>query len=361
MSSVMENSTCLDLNLLSVNTASLLHADSSGPGCSNSISKEHTSTTATPPHTMPSVLPGSNTPPPPLLVTANHTDVHIAADPQNAITNNTVYGNISNVEQNVTTGNINDESTPGIEENVSGNVGEGTRSKGANGTSTGSNLNNKYTCSVCGKEFSQLGWLQKHLEKCQEKYQCDSCPLRLKNMKCLKAHQKIFHGPDSGSRCEECDAMFSTANKLAVHIRNVHEAEKVCPHCDSKSKNKKSLRYHIRWHCKGLKKNDLKQTLTTPSEKSKDSQKKALFKCKECKAVFSSRNGLRKHIKIHEKINELSENRVETVKNDESENIVSDDMIVDNTSNNVVLICDGGNVVDQGQLLDIEVVYVEES
>ena len=34
---------------------------------------------------------------------------------------------------------------------------------------------------------------------------------------------------------------------------------------------------------------------------------------------------------------------------------------MDNTSNNVVLICDGDNVVDQGQLLDIEVVYIEES
>ena len=104
-------------------------------------------------------------------------------------------------------------------------------------THTVDNSSNRHVCNLCKKVFLQLGWFQKHMEKCQKGYECDICHLRLKNLKCLKVHKTYFHGPDSGFKCDQCDAWFSTAKKLEIHVRNVHQTEKICPHCNTKSKN----------------------------------------------------------------------------------------------------------------------------
>ena len=343
------SSTRPDLTTSCVNSSSVLLAMSSG--LSTNIAQDQPSNNL--PNTS-SAVPSSSNLSSPLLVTADNIDGDIDKVSQNMVDN-------SNIEQTEMATNKTVENTNDKEQNAIENVVDGNRSKGDIDIVT--IAGSKYNCGVCGKVFLQLGWLQKHFEKCQKEYQCDSCPVRLKNKKCLKVHQSIFHGPNSGFSCDKCDAVFSTANKLAIHVKKAHEAEKVCPHCDSKSKNKKTLRYHIKWHCKEMKKQDPNKSLTVPPEKSKDSQNKTLFQCKECDAVYKDRTGLRKHINVHKKINKLREMRLETDKNKGSANIFSEGMEVNNsnTANNVILISDDGSVIDHGQLQDIEIVYIDES
>ena len=90
---------------------------------------------------------------------------------------------------------------------------------------------------------------------------------------------------------------------------------------------------------------------------------KVKYKCEECDIVYRDRTGLRKHIKAHEKMNKLSDSRVETDKNQVSESTVNENNNVENsiTTNNVVLISDDGSIIDQGQLQDVELIYIEES
>ena len=109
-----------------------------------------------------------------------------------------------------------------------------------------------------------------------------------------------------------------------------------------------------------MKEKDPKRCTVPPS---KLSQNKALVKCEECGAVYKARSGLRKHMKVHEKIMKTIDMKGEADKNDVSQKPVSENMIVDNnnTTNNIVLLSDDGSVIDQGKLQDVEIVFIDES
>ena len=115
------------------------------------------------------------------------------------------------------------------------------------------------------------------------------------------------------------------------------------------------------WHCKGLTK---KMKVTDHKKKSKEN-----FNCNECNKVYTDRSGLRKHMKVHEKIIKQNENIVDNENNkvNESLNTVEEDFVVENHGpiENLVFICDqnqpSGPTVEQGQLQNIELVFIDES
>ena len=283
------------------------------------------------------------------------------ASAQNRITRHTSVNIVPSGEQ-IVTDNISDRNTTVMDQNVlkvDTNGEAGTEDIGRR----------KHICSLCKKVFLQLGWLQKHMDKCQKGYKCDICPLRFKNSKCLKVHKINFHDPDSGFKCDRCGEWFSTNKKLIRHVSKVHEAEKICPHCNAKSKNNAALRQHKLWHCKGLNNNHYKLKVEAIKKKAEESANKARLSCKECNKVYSDRRGLRKHMKVHENFNTQSKQieNFENNKTNESQNTVEENLLVENHGpiEGLVFICDQnvpyGKPLQQGQVQNIELVLIDES
>ena len=292
------------------------------------------------------------------MITSN-TCVDVSNTDQIVLTDDNNGGTITDDNQNDTEDGAGETDIIAVEPNVN-------KENNTAVIETETDSRNRNICNLCKKVFMNLGWLQKHMVKCQEEFQCDSCPSRLKNLKCLKAHKKKYHGSDSGFRCDNCDALFSTENKLTVHIRKKHDVEQICPHCDSKSKNKAALRLHMLRHCKGLVHDRSRQTKKTAATESQEKPIKTLFHCKECDKVYNGRSGLIKHMKLHKKITKQSEMKGDIInKTDETENVV-EDVIVENYGpvENLFFICDQNqSLVNslQGQPQDIELVILEES
>ena len=60
-------------------------------------------------------------------------------------------------------------------------------------------------------------------------------------------HKKIQHEGHNSFPCEICGKVLSRPKGLKEHIKSVHDKlfDKICPHCDYRSSNNKSLKKHI--------------------------------------------------------------------------------------------------------------------
>ena len=158
---------------------------------------------------------------------------------------------------------------------------------------------NEFKCDVCGKIFTTLTWLNKHLQlrhgkgegslnyklKQKEKINCDICG-KLVKFYHLKDHVKEVHEKVKDHHCEMCDKSFSRSNLLKSHIKISHEKIKNynCASCDYKSA-----------YLLGLKKHYLLKHTNIKREKN--------HKCERCGKCFYSLKDLKTHVnEVHENI-----------------------------------------------------------
>uniref|UniRef100_A0A8C5MYF9 C2H2-type domain-containing protein n=1 Tax=Leptobrachium leishanense TaxID=445787 RepID=A0A8C5MYF9_9ANUR len=139
-------------------------------------------------------------------------------------------------------------------------------------------LEQPFSCSECGKHFTDSIALKKHHRihtgntsfKCIECGKCFSCSSSLATHKRVHTGEKMFI-------CTECGKCFTRASNLAAHIR-IHTGEKPfkCPECGKCFTVASHLAAHIRIH-----------TREKP------------FKCPECGKCFTVASTLAAHIRIH--------------------------------------------------------------
>ena len=126
----------------------------------------------------------------------------------------------------------------------------------------------KYTCTHCGEEFSKNRWLSLHIRNSHEKgeraetmFPCDICEERFKHKATLTKHRQAKH-LGVKFECQYCGSEFPRQRRLKHHIRKYHEVSKneevryPCIHCKQTYRFENSLKYHImaehlgiRYHC----------------------------------------------------------------------------------------------------------------
>nr|XP_026484069.1 zinc finger protein 26-like [Vanessa tameamea] len=130
-------------------------------------------------------------------------------------------------------------------------------------------------CKECPKSFSTPTQLQEHMERVHypKTLQCDKCSYMSSTLKILKSHENHYHIP---AKCKLCNIEFLSRKALRAHLDN-HNA-KICSLCDKKFLNIHNFKVHIN-RC-GI-----------------TGYKPERYVCDICNKCYSSKNGLRSHLK----------------------------------------------------------------
>ena len=82
-----------------------------------------------------------------------------------------------------------------------------------------------FECNVCGKEFSDPSYFRKHnrIHTSERPYECTVCPMKFNNSSDLKRHT-LTHSGDKPFKCDECGKEFSLLSSMKRHMRT-HNGE----------------------------------------------------------------------------------------------------------------------------------------
>jgi uncharacterized Zn-finger protein len=101
------------------------------------------------------------------------------------------------------------------------------------------------------------------------------------------------------SQCPECQKRFSRMASLKAHITQHFEDEtQTCHLCNDEFETVKALQHHVDEEHKMTvaRKSAVVSVVTTPHQS---------FACKQCQAVLDSHTELKKHSRIHQKVNSI--------------------------------------------------------
>ena len=110
--------------------------------------------------------------------------------------------------------------------------------------------NKDHKCKSCGKSFSLVRYLNRHIytvhEEGNKDYKCESCGKSF-TRNYLYKHIHIIHGGRKDHKCESCGKPFSQPQNLKKHIRTVHEERRdhKCNLCSKSFKSSQYLNIHI--------------------------------------------------------------------------------------------------------------------
>ncbi|KAF5298443.1 hypothetical protein FQR65_LT01222 [Abscondita terminalis] len=136
-----------------------------------------------------------------------------------------------------------------------------------------------YPCEVCNKVFNHPSSLVYHREAEHNngrRFVCNKCNKSFKHKQLLQRHQ-LVHSNERPHTCKLCDASFKTRANLLNHMP-IHTGEKkyYCTQCGQSFAHKTSLTLHMRWH---------------------SGQKP--YECDVCMKTFSQKGNLAEHKRIH--------------------------------------------------------------
>ena len=140
-----------------------------------------------------------------------------------------------------------------------------------------SHMGLKFQCEICDRVFSDSYCMKKHQKVHSNKtFKCDLCEKHLSSLEYLREHQKTHLGMlrEKKFSCEKCNKSFLTAHYLERHkYVHVEEKEYFCDICGSSFATERLLNVH----------------------KKRLHQRKKTLKCDECDAVFAWPAHLKHH------------------------------------------------------------------
>ncbi|XP_044043425.1 zinc finger protein 664-like isoform X3 [Siniperca chuatsi] len=135
-----------------------------------------------------------------------------------------------------------------------------------------------FSCSECGRRFSQNSSLNRHkrTHTGEKPFSCSVCGKGFAQSSRLTTHLRVHTGEKPFS-CSVCKGSFSRRSSLSKHMR-IHTGEKPfsCSVCGKRYPGKNSLNTHMRLHSEGKR-----------------------FSCSVCKKTFPWRGDVVMHMRIH--------------------------------------------------------------
>ncbi|CAH1776925.1 unnamed protein product, partial [Owenia fusiformis] len=170
----------------------------------------------------------------------------------------------------------------------------------------------KKVCAECGKEFTKMRQLNKHMKTAhsdERPYKCDACPKAFKQQDKLKDHVNRIHKKITKCiQCEFCAELFSSNAALRKHTLTRHDPnyqrpEFMCDQCPKKFLIKNHLEYHVKATHTGelnlvcpdcdkrfTRKLHLKRHMLTHNTGPKP------FSCQQCDSTFSRKEHMKRHL-----------------------------------------------------------------
>ena len=109
------------------------------------------------------------------------------------------------------------------------------------------------------------------------------------------------------SECPECEKRFTRMASLKAHITQEHfeEETQTCQHCDSEFETVRALQHHMDEVHRSNKRQSSKKANAIVSTPPTNQSSLSPFACKQCAAILDSHLELKKHSRIHQKVNSI--------------------------------------------------------
>ena len=104
---------------------------------------------------------------------------------------------------------------------------------------------------TCGKgvdDFRDVNLFKRHLlnhEKEENSYICHLCTQKLQTKESLKVHIRVIHNKEK-IKCDKCDKVFATAGNLKRHQLSHSDMAISCLYCEKTVSDRKTLEIHIK-------------------------------------------------------------------------------------------------------------------
>ncbi|CAB3982164.1 partial [Paramuricea clavata] len=168
-----------------------------------------------------------------------------------------------------------------------------------------------YTCGKCGKIFTSLSYLARHIKRvCPDmthrKWKCDLCEKAFRHPFGLQQH--VFtHTGERPHKCSQCPKAFYSSNDLRRHSR-IHSGERPykCKHCGKTFATTISLKTHTFIHTgeKPHRCPHCPKTFATSSKLGRHivtHSEQRPFACSQCPKTFNRSGDLRRHnLNLHQ-------------------------------------------------------------
>ena len=117
---------------------------------------------------------------------------------------------------------------------------------------TFSNVTLVYNCDMCDKKFFIHGSLINHKRKVHDgiidKHTCDVCGKVYSHVNSLKRHLRIEHKSAGTLKCDVCGTLCGADWQLKRHMKSHQDPSHICRFCGKALKSKDSLISHERSH-----------------------------------------------------------------------------------------------------------------